>query len=295
MKSAPSLTLSRFHVLPNDQYVPPVFHTISGTSKYDHIRFDIQLFGKYKTADLKAMLDCGASTNFIHPRLIKAKNITTWKISQPIPLRNIDNSMNAIGMITHEADIGLCIGSHREIATFAVADIGDDDIILGIDWLREHNPELDWRKEDIAFTRCPRRCGMADLEIIRAQETHEPKATKSKKKTFKHPLAGRTTNIRMTEEIGENTESNPKPISPGSSNHYRDFQKYYDDPDVETFYVPINDRAALRICAGINKSQLIAQEKALKEGDKTLEEMIPQEFIDFIDVFSKKASERLPT
>ena len=41
--------------------------------------------------------------------------------------------MNAIGMITHEADIGLRIGSHEEIATFAVADIGDDDIILGID------------------------------------------------------------------------------------------------------------------------------------------------------------------
>ena len=59
--------------------------------------------------------------------------------------------------------------------------------------------------------------------------------------------------------------------------------------------MPINERAALRVCAGITKSQLIAQEKAIKEGDKTLEEMIPQEFIEFMDVFSKKASERLPT
>ena len=123
MKSAPSLTsTSRFSVLPNDQYVPPVFHTVSGTSKYDHICFDIQLFGKYKKADLKAMLDCGASTIFIHPRLVKEKNITTRRLPQPIQLRNIDNSMNAIGMITHEADIGLRIGSHEEIATFAVAD-----------------------------------------------------------------------------------------------------------------------------------------------------------------------------
>ena len=83
MKSAPSLTsTSHFSVLPNDQYVPPVFHTVSGTSKYDHIIFDIQLFGKYRKADLKAMLDCGASTIFIHPRLVKEKNITTrcWSL-----------------------------------------------------------------------------------------------------------------------------------------------------------------------------------------------------------------------
>lgn len=107
VKSANSLTQSRFHVLPNDHYIPPVYHTVSSTSKYDHIHFDIQLFGKYKTADLKAMLDCGASTLFIHPQLVKAKNISTQHLPRPIPLRNIDNSLNAIGMITHEADIGL--------------------------------------------------------------------------------------------------------------------------------------------------------------------------------------------
>ena len=157
MKSAPSLTTSHFSILPNDQYIPPVFHTVSGTSKYDHIHFDVQLFGKYKTADLKAMLDCGASTIFIHPRLVKAKNISTRQLPQPIPLRNIDNSMNAIGMITHEAEIGLRIGAHEETATFAVADIGDDDIILGIDWLREHNPEVDWHNEHITFTKCPKK------------------------------------------------------------------------------------------------------------------------------------------
>ena len=201
--------------------------------------------------------------------------------------------MNAIGMITHEVDIGLCIGSHEEIATFAVADIGDDDIILGIDWLREHNPEVDWRKEHIAFTRCPRKCGMVDPQPIKAQEMQEPKAPRPKKSS-RRPLIGKATNTRVTEDT-EEEEPRSKPIPPGFSNHYRDFQKYYDDPDVETFYVPINERAALRVCAGITKSQLIAQEKAIKEGDKTLEEMIPQEFIEFMDVFSKKASERLPT
>ena len=159
--------------------------------------------------------------------------------------------------------------------------------------MREHNPEVDWRKEHIAFTRCPRKCGMVNPQPIKAQETQEPKAPRPKKSS-RRPLIGKATNTRVTEDT-EEEEPRSKPIPPGFSNHYRDFQKYYDDPDVETFYVPINERAALRVCAGITKSQLIAQEKAIKEGDKTLEEMIPQEFIEFMDVFSKKASERLPT
>ena len=104
--------------------------------------------------------------------------------------------------------------------------------------MREHNPEVDWRKEHIAFTRCPRKCGIVDPQPIKAQEMQEPKAPRPKKSS-RRPLIGKATNTRVTEDT-EEEEPRSKPIPPGFSNHYRDFQKYYDDPDVETFYVPIN-------------------------------------------------------
>ncbi|EJF55253.1 hypothetical protein DICSQDRAFT_74897, partial [Dichomitus squalens LYAD-421 SS1] len=37
-------------------------------------------------------------------------------------------------------------------------DIGRQDIIIGMAFLREHNPELDWNAGNIEFTRCPSTC-----------------------------------------------------------------------------------------------------------------------------------------
>ena len=32
-------------------------------------------------------------------------------------------------------------------------------MILGISWLRCHNPEIDWRTGEVKMTRCPEECG----------------------------------------------------------------------------------------------------------------------------------------
>ncbi|KAG2085771.1 uncharacterized protein F5147DRAFT_549049, partial [Suillus discolor] len=67
------------------------------------------------------------------------------KLLRPIPVKNIDGSLNAAGLMTHFAELGLKIGDHVEDkAAFMVTDLGSDDIIIGIDWLRYHNPEIDW-------------------------------------------------------------------------------------------------------------------------------------------------------
>ncbi|KAG2342603.1 hypothetical protein BDR05DRAFT_837871, partial [Suillus weaverae] len=67
------------------------------------------------------------------------------KLLRPIPVRNIDGSPNAAGLMTHFAELGLKISDHvEEKAAFMVTDLGSDDIIIGIDWLRYHNPEVDW-------------------------------------------------------------------------------------------------------------------------------------------------------
>ena len=36
-----------------------------------------------------------------------------------------------------------------------VAQIGKQDVILGTPWLRKHNPEIDWEKEEVLLSRCP--------------------------------------------------------------------------------------------------------------------------------------------
>ena len=66
-----------------------------------------------------------------------------------------------MGPITHIAKVLIEIGGHREIATQQVANLQNHEIILGMPWLKGHNPKIDWENEKITcdsercITWCP--------------------------------------------------------------------------------------------------------------------------------------------
>lgn len=99
----------------------------------------------------RAMLDSGASCCFIHPRFVKEQGLLTIKKKHPLRLRTIDNSDVKSGLITHEVHLRVVIGDHSETLVFDVADIGDDNLILGINWLRRHDPSIGWQRSTISF------------------------------------------------------------------------------------------------------------------------------------------------
>ena len=67
----------------------------------------------------------------------------TRKLARPIPLYNIDGTENHDGMIMEVAMLDMAIRDHQEKVVFVVTDIGEEDAIVGLDWLREHNPDID--------------------------------------------------------------------------------------------------------------------------------------------------------
>ena len=50
------------------------------------------------------------------------------------------------------------IGSHKERIDFGVTNLGKGEIFLGHDWLKIHNPSIDWRDGTVEFNRCPFSC-----------------------------------------------------------------------------------------------------------------------------------------
>ena len=56
-----------------------------------------------------------------------------------------------MGPITHTAKVPMDIGSHRELATFHVAKLPNHEVILGMPWLKQHSPRIDWGQGKITF------------------------------------------------------------------------------------------------------------------------------------------------
>lgn len=53
----------------------------------------------------------------------------------------------------------LTINQHTERLTLAITKLGKSKLFLGHEWLRLHNPSIDWAKQTLAFDRCPSECG----------------------------------------------------------------------------------------------------------------------------------------
>jgi hypothetical protein len=43
---------------------------------------------------------------------------------------------------------------HQEEVRFDIAQIGEHQAILGMPWIRKHNPDIDWVKGTVTFSRC---------------------------------------------------------------------------------------------------------------------------------------------
>jgi hypothetical protein len=69
-----------------------------------------------------------------------------------------DSKPSSEGPITKMVMLHLQVGHHLERIDFAVTDLGTEPNFLGHDWVKEHNPNIDWQTRTLEFDRCPASC-----------------------------------------------------------------------------------------------------------------------------------------
>jgi len=92
---------------------------------------------------IKALLDSGATESFIDRDFVRLKGINTRTLSCNIPVFNVDSSPNEAEQISEVVDILLRYKTHSERMLLAVSRLGKQSLILGYNWLKDHNPKVD--------------------------------------------------------------------------------------------------------------------------------------------------------
>jgi hypothetical protein len=112
----------------------------------------------------QALIDCSATGCFIDIEWAKLNNIPTRPLTNPIPVYNVDGTANDAGAMTDIADVILRYQNHSERTKLAVTCLGKQSLILGYNWLRNHNPEINWQIKDVKMSRFPLQCSTCRVE-----------------------------------------------------------------------------------------------------------------------------------
>ena len=96
-----------------------------------------------KLHSVKALLDSRATGSFIDRDFVCSKGMNTRTLSRNIPVFNIDSSPNKAGQISEIVDVVLQYKTHSERMLLAVSRLGKQSLILGYNWLKDHNPKID--------------------------------------------------------------------------------------------------------------------------------------------------------
>ena len=115
----------------------------------------------HRRLDSHALVDCGASgLSFIDWEFARQHNLPQYTLEEPRRLEVIDGHPIDSGEITHTVKIDLDINGHKEHLTAFITKLGHYPLVLGIPWLRHHNPRIDCEKDTIDFVspRCTKTC-----------------------------------------------------------------------------------------------------------------------------------------
>ena len=139
-------------------------HYQVGTTQYDReekIMIKVRIQGTDgKECTTTALVDSGASENFIDKAYAEASGIPMQQKTTPRRVLTVDGREVTGGPVTHDIQIRLTINHHEEDIRLHCITIGNAPIILGLPWLKLHVPVIGWKNYTVKFhsDHCADRC-----------------------------------------------------------------------------------------------------------------------------------------
>jgi hypothetical protein len=114
------------------------------SKKKDSMTIPLSVYMWHKKTETTALLDSGATHNFIDKRAITSLGLGTRTLPYPLQVNNVDGTINSEGSITRFCNLWIRQGDRTVKLGFYVANLGSDRIILGHPWFKSFNPSINW-------------------------------------------------------------------------------------------------------------------------------------------------------
>jgi Retroviral aspartyl protease len=184
---------------------------------------------KNEPIETQPLVDSGAGGIFMDQNYAQKHRFNLTKLEYPIMARNVDGTENKQGTIRYYMDLDIQVNGKTNMERFLIAGLRNQKIILGLPWLREHNPEINWKEGTLQWR-------TTTMEEVLDEEEHLNRPTN-------------TSDEVLLEYLGMENE--------------------------------------LWINSKENLATKLASEANQKKPDLTPEQLVPQEYHDYLDIFDE--------
>lgn len=236
------------------------------------------------------LLDSGATDNFIDPSFVSSQSLLTKPLPIPIQLFLFDGSIAANGPITRYAELPVQFphAPHQQIIRFLVTPLEKSaSAVLGLRWLTQINPVIDWKERLVTFrTTKSTRPPPLDETPLPAIDQRMPDAPADAT-----PLSAISAPVVATDQPLSDPPNDPPTAAKIevrfiNAAAFRVVARHAKD-QVSVIYIRPEESAS--------DSRLRAASVAENQAEMShLREVIPSDYHDFLDVFSKTKADVLP-
>jgi hypothetical protein len=113
------------------------------------------IHSKSKRAEALALIDSGATENFLNLDYARYLRLPIQRLSQPRKLYNVDGTSNQSGDLLYFTDLSVQTGEKRTTMRFFLSNLGENKAILGYPWFAAMQPKINWKRGWIDHSQLP--------------------------------------------------------------------------------------------------------------------------------------------
>ena len=117
--------------------------------------FTIPIKINEKNIEMETLIDSGAGGEFIDQNYARTLTLPLQNLMKPIPVLNVDETLNKKGIIKHYINLDLDIFGQKQMMHLLVTGLEKQKMILGFPWLQKHNPIINWQTGTFEWQHIP--------------------------------------------------------------------------------------------------------------------------------------------
>jgi hypothetical protein len=177
---------------------------------------------------------------------------------------------------------------------FTVTQTGKDDIILGLPWLKQHNPEVDWRTEEVKMSWCPAQCQTCHDEVKKEKtekKKHQERIACCQAGLMPHPYV----TVKEDDEDDFMMNDLPELQEDDEDEEDEEEEEYQLEEGDKVYTVNLEHEPKHIIHASRNISQWLAEAALKNSQKKDFCDAVPNYLHNFEDVFTEESFNALLT